>query len=155
MDINHINPFMESFINVMPQLGFNEIKKNGIKLNGRYIESPGVVVIIGIVGDIKGNIIYGMSVDNAKKIASTMMMGMPVDDFNELAQSAISELINMLTANAATNFSNNDINVDISTPTLIQGNFTANASSEKVVCVQIGVDQISIEVNISLEKNTI
>lgn len=155
MDINHINPFMESFINVMPQLGFNEIKKNGIKLNGRYIESPGVVVIIGIVGDIKGNIIYGMSIDNAKKIASTMMMGMPVDDFNELAQSAISELINMLTANAATNFSNNDINVDISTPTLIQGNFTANASSEKVVCVQIGVDQISIEVNISLEKNTI
>ena len=34
-----------------------------------------------------------------------MMMGMPVDDFNEMAQSAISELVNMLTANVATNYS--------------------------------------------------
>ena len=32
-----------------------------------------------------------------------------VDEFNELAQSAISELTNMLTANVATNFSQDNI----------------------------------------------
>lgn len=152
MDVNYINPFLDSFTTVMPQLGFTIVSKKSVKLKDKYIQSPGVVGIIGLVGDIKGNIIYGITLDNAKKIASKMMMGMPVDDFNEMAQSAISELINMLTANAATNFSQKDVLLDISTPTIIQGDFTANASSEKVVCVEIGIDDMDIEINISLEN---
>ena len=127
MDVRHINPVIESVGNIMPQLGFAEVSKKGVTLKDRNIQSPGVVIIIGLISDVKGNIIYGLSIDNAKKIASQMMMGMPVDDFNEMAQSAISELVNMLTANVATNFSRDNITVDISTPTLIQGEFTANA----------------------------
>ena len=155
MDVNYINPILSSFSNVMPQLGLTKVGKKGISLKGKFIESPGVVIIVGIVGDIRGNVIYGMSIDDAKKIASTMMMGMPVPEFDELAQSAISEITNMLTANVATNFSNDNININISTPTLIHGQFTANATSEKVVCVQMDVDGMIIEVNISMEKNTI
>ena len=155
MVVNYINPIIESFKNVMPQLGLNHIKENDIKLKERLINSPGVMIIIGLMGDIKGNIIYGINEIDAKKIASVMMMGMPVEEFNELAQSAISELINMLTANVATNFSGQNISVNISTPTLIYGKFTANASSDKVICIPININETTIEVNISLEKNTI
>lgn len=155
MDVNHINPFLESFNNILPQLGLSDIKKIGLSVKGRFIESPGVCVIIGLIGDIKGNVIYGLSVEDAKKIASKMMMGMPVDNFDELAQSAISELVNMLTANVATNFSKDNVIIDISTPTLIQGTFVANASADKVISVQMGVDDTVIDVNISFEKNTI
>ena len=154
MDVNHVNPVLESFSNILPQLGLNNIQKNGISVKGKYIESLGVVIIIGLIGDIKGNIIYGMSIDTAKKIASIMMMGMPVEKFDELPQSAISELVNMLTANVAMNFSKDNINVDISTPTLIEGEFMASCNSDKVLCVEMGVDGMVIEVNISLEKNT-
>ena len=152
MDVNYINPILSSFANVMPQLGLANVEKKGMSLKGRFIESPGVMIIVGIIGDIRGNVIYGMSLNDAKKIASTMMMGMPVDNFDELAQSAISELTNMLTANVATNFSNDNININISTPTLIHGKFTANSSSDKVVCVEMGVNDMVIEVNISMEK---
>jgi len=155
MDVNHINPVLEAFNNIMPQLGINEIKKNGVSVKGKYIKSIGVVIIIGLIGDVKGNIIYGMSVDTAKKIASIMMMGMPVEKFDELPQSAISELVNMLTANIAMNFSNDNINVDISTPTLIEGDFTASSNADKVLCVEMGVDGMVIEVNISLEKSVV
>ena len=154
MDVNHVNPVLESFNNILPQLGLNNIKKTGISVKGKYIESLGVVIIIGLIGDIKGNIIYGMSVDTAKKIASIMMMGMPVDKFDELPQSAISELVNMLTANVAMNFSRDNIIVDISTPTLIEGEFMASSNSDKVLCVEMSVDGMIVEVNISLEKNT-
>lgn len=155
MDVNHVNPILESFNNILPQLGLNNVEKKGISVKGRYIESLGVVIIIGLIGDVKGNIIYGMSIDTAKKIASIMMMGMPVEEFGELPQSAISELVNMLTANVAMNFSKDNINVDISTPTLIEGEFMASSNSDKVLCVEMGVDGMIIEVNISLEKNTI
>ena len=154
MDVNYINPILSSFANIMPQLGLADVEKKGMSLKGRFIESPGVMIIVGIIGDIKGNVIYGISLNDAKKIASTMMMGMPVENFDELAQSAISELTNMLTANVATNFSNDNIIINISTPTLIHGQFTANSSSDKVVCVEMGVNDMVIEVNISMEKNT-
>lgn len=152
MDVNHINPILEAFTNVLPQIGLTNISKKGISLRSENIESPGVVVIIGIIGDVKGNIIYAMNEDTAKKIASTMMMGMPVEKLDDLAQSAISELVNMLTANAATSFSRENIKVDISTPTLMHGEFIANASSEKVICVSMDVDGYNVDVNISLEK---
>lgn len=155
MDVNYINPFLSSFANVLPQLGIANVEKKGISLKGRFIESPGVMIIVGIIGDIKGNVIYGMSLEDAKKIASTMMMGMPVDKFDELAQSAISELTNMLTANVATNFSKDNIIINISTPTLIHGQFTANANSDKVICVDMAVNEMRIQINISMEKNTI
>lgn len=154
MDVNHINPVLEAFMTVLPQLGLADVQRKGVSLKGRYIESPGVMIIVGIVGDIKGNIIYGLTLDDAKKIASTMMMGMPVNEFDELAQSAISELTNMLTANVATNFSKDNIIINISTPTLMHGEFTANASAEQVLCVEMGVNDNSIQVYISLEKNS-
>ena len=153
MDVNHINPVLKSFTNIFPQLGMNNIEKKNLSLKSKYIESPGVVIIIGLFGDIKGNIIYGLNVEDAKQKASSMMMGMPVDELNELAQSAISELVNMLTANVATNFSEMGIMIDISTPTLMYGEFTATASSDKVICVDMDVEGKTIEVNISLEKN--
>ena len=153
MDVKYINPFLDSFLSVMPQVGLTDVQKKGLKLRDKYITSPGVMIIVGIMGDIKGNVIYATSVESAKHIASAMMMGMPVNELDELAQSAISELTNMLTANAAINFSTENININISTPTLIYGEFTANSSSEKVLCVEMDVNGDSFEVNIALEKN--
>lgn len=153
MDVNNINPVLEAFTTVLPQLGLANVDRKGVSIKGRYIESPGVMIIVGIVGDVKGNIIYGMHIDDAKIIASTMMMGMPVNEFDSLAQSAISELTNMLTANVATNFSKDNININISTPTLMHGEFTANANADQVLCVEMGVNESIIEVYISLEKN--
>lgn len=155
MDVNHINPVLEAFLTVMPQLGLEQVERKNVSVKGRYIESPGVMVIVGIVGDIKGNIIYGLTEADAKSIASAMMMGMPIEDFGELAQSAISELTNMLTANVAINFSKDNIMVNISTPTLMYGEFTANSSADKVLSVEMGVNNTIIDVNISLEKNTV
>ena len=152
MDVKYINPFLEAFSSVMPMLGLTEIKKNGVTVKGRNIESSGVMIIVGIIGDIKGNVIYSISIENAKKIASTMMMGMPVEELGEIAQSAISELTNMLTANAATNYSMMNVNVNISTPTLMYGEFSANSCTDNVLCVEMLINGMSFDVNIALEK---
>jgi chemotaxis protein CheX len=147
----YINPFLESFASVIPQIGLLDVKKKGISLKGRNIESQGVMIIVGIMGDIKGNVMYSTTIDTAKKIASAMM-GTPVDELGELAQSAIAELSNILTANAATNFSVVNIDVNISPPALMQGYFTANSSTDKVLCVEMLVNDMDFVVNIALEK---
>ncbi|GFZ30686.1 chemotaxis protein CheX [Clostridium zeae] len=152
MDVKYINPFLDAFSNVFPQLGINEIRKGSVRVKEASVESPGVIIILGIVGDVKGNVIYTTTIDAAKSIAQIMMMGMPVPELNEMAQSAISELTNMLTANACISFEREGIHIDISTPTLMYGQFTAKASSNKVLCIEMFVNNMPFEVNISLDK---
>jgi chemotaxis protein CheX len=153
VDAKYINPFIQSFHNVMPQIGFTSVNKGAMSVKNKDLISIGVMIIVGIVGDVKGNVVYTATVENAKKIASTMMMGMPVNELNEMSQSALSELANMLTANAATCFSNIGIEIDISTPTLIYGqNFSTKMSSSTVLCVELQADNIQLEINIALEN---
>lgn len=152
MDVKLVNPFVEAFVNVMPMLGFQDIKKGNLSLKGKELNSNGVLIIVGIVGAVRGNVVYSFSMEDAKKIASTMMMGMPVAELDDMSKSALSELTNMLTANAATSFSAMDMLIDISTPTLLHGtNVSVKMSSEQVLCIQLIADNIPIDVNISFE----
>lgn len=153
MDVKYVNPFIQSFNSVMPQLGFNNVRIGKMGAKKKDLVDTGVVIILGIVGDVKGNVVYTLSVDSAKRIASTMMMGMPIEQFDDMAKSALQELTNMLTANAATFFSNIGITIDISTPTLLQGeNISIKMNSEPVLCVQLLADDIAVDANISFEN---
>lgn len=150
MDVKYINPFIEAFLTIMPQLGFEKVEKSNLSLKESNLSYSGVIMAVGIVGEIKGNVVYYLDIENAKKVASIMMMGMPVEEFNDMAQSAISELANMLTANAATNFSNIGITVDISTPTLLYGNEVfVKMNTNQVLCIQLIADDIPFDINIA------
>jgi chemotaxis protein CheX len=153
MDANFVNPFLSSLANVLPQLGMTDIKRGSLSLKSNILESTGIAVNVGIVGDLKGNIVYALGTEDAKKIASIMMCGMPVVEFDEMAQSAINELTNMLTANAATGLSSLGINIDISTPTLIYGNFKTILKGLKVICIGMLINEMKLDVNIAIEKN--
>lgn len=154
MDAKLINPFLISVSSVLPQLGFQNIEKKSIELRNKKISVDGVIIIIGVVGELKGNIAYSMDMEGAKKIASTMMMGMPVESLDDMAKSAISELSNMLTANASINLANEDISVDISVPTLMYGDsIEVNMNEDQIICIHFDVDGILFSVDIGLHKS--
>lgn len=133
MDAKLVNPFIDAFTTVMPQMGFQEPKRTKMSVKDKVAESLGVSVIVGFTKQIRGNVIYNMSEDTAKYIASTMMMGMPVESFDEMAQSAISEMSNMLTANAATNLTAMGLEVDISTPSLsVEKSFRSRSAGSSI-----------------------
>ena len=147
-----INPFIGAVTGIMPQIGFSNITRKGISLKEKKFMVSGVVLTLGIVGDKKGNVVYSIDMDGAKKIASTMMMGMPVDQLDDMSKSALSELSNMLTANASINFSNDGINVDISVPTMMYGeDIEINLQKDNVVCIDFDVDGIMLSVNVALD----
>jgi chemotaxis protein CheX len=152
MDIKYINPFVESFEAIMPQLRFENLQKGNLSVKGQELTNTGVNIVVGMVGAIKGNVVYSINFESAKKIAS-MMIGMPVDELDDMANSALSELANMLTANAATSFYNSGIQMEISTPTLLYGtNITIKMSSSQVLCIELSADGNVMEINIAFEK---
>lgn len=153
MDAKLVNPFVDAFTAVMPQMGFPEPKRLKMGVKAKNAVSLGVSVIVGFTKQIRGNIVYNMNEDTAKFIASTMMMGMPVAEFDAMAQSAISEMSNMLTANAATNLTGMGLEVDISTPSLTIGeNFQVKISDESYLTVEMDLGGHVVELDIAVEQ---
>ncbi len=147
------NGFSSAVLNIMPMLGISNIKLEGEKSYGKQIESTGVIGIIGIIGELSGNVFFAMDEECAKKIASYMMGGMEVEEFGEFAQSAISELCNMLAANASMILSETGKIIDISTPTLINGAFTVSSIFSDVVCLEMLVEEMPFNIYLSLKEN--
>lgn len=154
MDVTMINPILEAFVSIVPQLGFQKVEKKGISLKGSILTYQGVLINIGVVGPLKGAVLIGMDLDSAKQFASKMMMGMEVPELDSLAQSAISEMGNMVCANACTNFAKVGIEgLDISPPTLLIGNDgQVRLAVSEVLVVNLTVDGILVNVYCGLYK---
>ena len=153
VDAKLVNPFIDAFISVMPQIGFPTPKRIKIYLQNKTLVGSGVVVSIGFTRQLKGNVVYNMSVDTAKFIASTMMMGMPVAVFDEMAQSAISEMANMLAANSATNLTALDLSVDISPPILTVGSGIFNVGDSQFLVVEMDLGGHKVDIAIAVDRN--
>jgi len=152
MDVNHINPILAAFAEILPQIGFQKVEKKNISLVGSTFDYDGVIVNLAVVGTVKGVIMIGMDIDSAKRFASAMMMGMEVTDFDSLAQSAVSEMGNMVCANACTQFSKVGIDgLDISPPTIMisQGGL-ATLPVPQTIVIHFLVDSINIKVYVGL-----
>ena len=152
MKVEYINPFVAASFDILKAIGNYNPVKGKLVLKNKPTPSYGVSVIVGVIGQVKGQIIYSMSEDTAKHIASTMMMGMPVDTFDEMAKSAISELSNMITGNASTSLASQGLEIDISPPTLITGNsVTITTGTVQTIVVPVETEAGVFEINIALE----
>jgi hypothetical protein len=93
-------PFVEAFFEVLPNFGFKEIKRGQLSLKDKLVSEMNVTALIGLSKDVRGNVAYGMGETTAQNVASCMM-GFPVEEFDEMAKSAVAELANMLASRAA------------------------------------------------------
>lgn len=152
MDAKIITPFLDAVAKVMPELGFQEVKRGRMSVGaGNKVTNLGVMVVVGLTHEYPGNIIYNLTEESAKQIASKMMMGMPVPIFDDMAESAISELGNMLAANAAMIFEGQGVKMDISPPTVISGeSMLSTSASRQQIIIEMLIDAIPLEVNISI-----
>lgn len=152
MDVNQINPILAAFTEILPQIGFQTIQRKSISLVGSTVKYDGVLINLAVVGSLKGVIMIGMDTDSAKGFASKMMMGMEVIEFDALAQSAVSEMGNMVCANACTQFSKVGIEgLDISPPTIMIGQGgQATLPVPQTIVIQFLVDDIEVKVYVGL-----
>jgi chemotaxis protein CheX len=152
MNVTYINPFLEALTKVLDQFGVSNIDIGALEKKERMLVTLDVTAIVGLVGDIKGNVAYSLSQETAKKIIATMMPGRPVTDFDVLARSAIGELSNMVTGRASILLSNMGVNIDISPPSIIVGEeIVFIISPVQSIVVNMDTPAGRIEVNIEIE----
>ncbi|MDQ0203927.1 chemotaxis protein CheX [Pectinatus haikarae] len=153
MDVNIINPVLTAFKEILPQIGIQNVEKTSLSLTGPLFSYKGILLNIAVVGSIKGAILITMDKESAKKVAAKMMMGMEVTEFNDLALSALSEMGNMVCANACTQFSKIDVEgLDISPPTLLMSDTECQVTLPvpKTISIDLLCDNIPIKLHVGL-----
>jgi chemotaxis protein CheX len=120
MRVELLNPFIIAAGEVLTkELGVKAIRGQLSLQRDTYV-CDDITVLISLVGDIWGVAIISMGFDTAKAVVSHMLAE-TITDFNELAQSGIGELGNVITGQSATRLAQSGYNADISVPTMIVG----------------------------------
>lgn len=154
MDVKYITPFLESVKSIMEQFGFEKVERGSIRKKENMNVDMDTISIVGLVGDVKGNVSYAFSEETAKTIISKMMMGMPVEELDEMARSAMSEFANMITGTAIANLSGiEEVNeVTPTPPSIIYGKeIYMIITPMETLAIDLETDAGKIEVNIGLE----
>lgn len=120
MQVDVINVFIKAALDVLRQEVGGEPSSGSVKVLSSAQTSEEVSVMIGVSGDLRGMVLLGMSERTAKAIVSRMM-GEPCPLFDELAQSGVAEMGNVITGLATQGLEQLNYSVNISPPALIAG----------------------------------
>lgn len=150
INVEYINPFLVAASSVLRDFGVETMVGKPV-VKAAAFENDSLIIMIGVTGEMKGQVMIAFRHDVACEIASKMMM-MPVTEMNELSTSAICELGNMILGNSATIFSTKGIGIDITPPTVCFGDvvFTTNYASNIAIPLSF-TDGKSIEINVSIK----
>jgi chemotaxis protein CheX len=140
LDVNNINPFLQSTISIFESVTQLKLTVGRPALAEFSFASPVYTITVGIVGQMKGQAVLSMLLDNAKDIASKMMFGMPVTELDEMACSALNELSNMIMGNTATIFSTQGKIIDITPPIAMVGSDLKMKSDISPIAVPLLLD---------------
>ena len=152
MDVKALDPFLVSAGSILEQFGVKGTKVASIVKKERMFVETDITVIIGITGDLKGNVSYSMSEETAKKIVSSMMMGMPITELDEIGISALGELSNMIMGTASTLLSENNYRIDITPPSTVWGkDIHFSTTTKNIICVKLDTEAGELEVNMGIE----
>lgn len=154
ISVEYINPFLMAASSIM-----HDICQVDMKIGKPYVKNTEfgqdtVLIIIGVTGEMRGQVMIAFSYDAALEVASRMMMGMPVTELDDMSTSAISELGNMIMGNAATLLSAKGIGIDITPPTLCRGTMKFAQSYTKNICIPLSADgNITMEIDIAVKND--
>lgn len=135
ISVEHINPFLVSAEQILSQVCGIQTKVGQLSKDNMCIDGEPVFIMLGVTGEMSGQVCIVFDLEVAKDIASRMMMGMPVAEIDDMAKSALSELGNMIMGNAATLLANNNLRIDITPPTLGMG--STKLSSPNMTSIKV------------------
>ena len=121
MDVNFLNPFVQAAVEVLKaEMDANTVRGE-VTLQKSSLTSDDITVLINLIGDVYGVVMYGMSTVTCLNLVSKIM-GQEFTEFNALAQSGVAELGNVISGQATIRFSEAGFKSNISTPTVLNGN---------------------------------
>ncbi|MCJ7624396.1 MAG: chemotaxis protein CheX [Anaerolineaceae bacterium] len=96
------------------------MRRGTLTLHKSALSANDITVLISLVGQIQGVVLYGLSIDTGLALVSRIT-DQEFTEFDNLAQSGVAELGNVITGRATVKLAEAGFHSMISPPTLIQG----------------------------------
>jgi chemotaxis protein CheX len=154
MRVEYINPFVESAFNVLREVLQADVKRGELYLKSTSMPVMGVAAIVGLAGDVEGRVLFDMDKDTALNVASAMN-GEELTAFDDLVKATITELANMITAQAVTKLHELGFKFDLTPPAIFTGdNMEVTDQDVEALIVPMEIPQGKIEINVAVRERT-
>jgi chemotaxis protein CheX len=120
MRVEYINPFVEAAFNVLKEVVNTDVKRGDLYLKSSTMSIMGVAALVGLAGDVEGRVLFDMTKETALFVASAMN-GEEMRVLDEMVKATITELANMITAQAVTKLHDLGFKFDLTPPALFTG----------------------------------
>lgn len=153
MDPNYIKPFIASIQNVFSTMLQLPVTVGDPRIKSGMAPEHDISGIIGMSGDVIGNVVLSFKLDSAVAIVS-LFCGQKLEPGTPDFADAVGELVNMVSGNAKALFK--DRKVSISCPSVIIGNGHHVARPSDVPCVVIpcSTDCGEVTIEVAIKERT-
>ena len=152
MRVEYINPFVEAAFNILKEVLNEEITRGELYLKSTSQPVLGVAAIVGLAGDVEGRVLFDMSKATAIGVASAMN-GEELASLDELGKATITELANMITAQAVTKLHDLGFKFDLTPPAIFTGdNMEVTDTEVEALIVPVNLPQGKIEINVAVRE---
>ena len=151
--------FVNSFLDPARLIWEKELGESlelaGAQVVSNKFTTDDVTAVIGVSGRLEGNVLYGFSGETAKAIVRVRLDEEDAEVTDHMGLSAIGEIANMITGNAATRLAEIGYRCNISPPVVIEPvgtRFTTVGTSQILVSFTSAIGALSVRISL-YEKN--
>jgi len=153
IDVKYLNPFIKGSMQILKTACYEDSTLGKLYLKGSNPPGDRVIIVIGVTGDIRGQIIFNMKESVGCYLAGKMM-GTNLVSLDEMSKSAISELANMIVGTTSTLLFSDKIFIDITPPSILTGiNMRVSVGKElKTICIPLALSNgMLFEIDVAIK----
>ncbi len=152
MRVEFVNPFVNAARAVLQHEIGCDIGRSDLRLHRSAYTSHEVTAMVAVTGAIQGMVLYGLRSDTACRLVGRIL-DQTFAEFDDLAQSGIAEMANVITGKASVLLSEAGFPAQISPPALIIGNGTMISTLDlNRIVVPLQTELGDVEVHIALRE---
>ena len=154
MPFQHIDAFVRAAYKVMESMLTPTVEAGKPFFNEDPLRKYELCVLVGVLGDLQGQVICGMTEETARRIVR-QMLGVESDVIDEMGKSAICELKNIIIGTASTNLSLVGYRCSITPPLLLMGGEVPDflRHIHTALAIPIVTEYGRIDINLALRKD--
>lgn len=153
MKAEYANIFIKSATHVFKkELRISLIRQSLVKKNSPIPGLP-VCIVLGVAGDIRGQVVYSMDPLFAHDITQIMLPNKGQNELRQYINSAVGEIGNMITGQASIALAGNEKIINITPPSVLTGNqIVFDFLQMPTVCMRLISEFGTLEINIAITE---
>lgn len=154
MNIEYVEAFTEACVSIVEEVsGIRLVKESSTLLETKDVSLLDLVVLVGLTGRDEGRLVVDMEQQFGLQIISAMNSQNNVQNLDEIGESTLTELVNLIVGRAITNLYKKGFEIESSPPTLMKGvSMSASFHRSEICLISFQNNPGVLRINLALKQ---